>query len=295
MDLSIVIVSWNTRALLQACLASIFQHTAGISYEVIVVDNDSADGSAAMVESEFPQVVLLRNRRNMGFGAANNQAIGVARGQCVLFLNSDTEVSDGAIADLYEELLGDSSCGAAGGLLVYPNGAPQWSYGFAPSFRRMVWITISGLLRIRWKRKPVAVIPDPQDPACQVEYVVGADLMVRKSVLDSVGGFDEHFFAYFEETDLCARIQRQGWTVRYVPHVVIMHHLGGAFKPASERMLFTYYTSFYRYLKKHSGWYLGAKILLVVKLAFNALLKPADTETRLRLQCAWQAGLAYRR
>ena len=292
-DLSVIVVNWNTRELLRACLASVKRHTTGLEYELIVVDNGSSDGSPAMVRAEFPEAVRIENPDNRGFAAANNQGIRAAKGQAVLLLNSDTELTENSLLKLLRFLFSREEIGAAGGLLTYPGGAPQWSYGFEPSLGRMLWITVSGLLGIPWGRKPGAVIPAGVDQPIPVEYVVGADLMVKKSVLDQIGLLDESFFAYFEETDLCRRIRAAGFEVWFTPETAIVHRVGSSFGPESLPRLRIYYTSLFRYLKKHRGGYRAAKLYLLAKFGAHALLSPRDADVRARFAAIRTVGLDY--
>ncbi len=286
-DLSIIIVNWNTKDLLRDCLTSVRQHTTGLEYEIIIVDNDSSDGSPDMVRADFPDATLIANPDNRGFAAANNQAIAVALGRAVILLNSDTELTENSLEVLYRFLNSRDEIGAVGGKLVYPWGAPQWSYGYAPSLCRMLWITVSGLLRIPWGRKPAAVIPAEGEPAHPVEYIVGADLMVRKSVLDQVGLLDESFFAYFEETDLCTRIRQAGYPVWYTPQTRIVHRIGSSFSAQSVDRLTTYYTSLFGYLKKHRrGWRI-TKGYLLAKFGMHALAW--DQEAARRVRSIWRS------
>ena len=293
LQLSVVIVNWNTRELLRACLESIRQHTSGITCKIIVVDNASHDGSSAMVRQQFPDVRLIENTENLGFAAANNQAIRMARGNAVILLNSDTELVENSLRILHDFLFSRDSIGAVGGRLIYPGGAPQWSYGFAPSLGRMLWISLSGFLRIQRGRKPSAVIPAATESAHAVEYIVGADLMVKKSVLDRVGLLDESFFAYFEETDLCARIRRAGYEVWFTPETFIVHRVGSSFGPETLPRLRIYYTSLFRYLNKHRGGYALAKAYLLAKFGVHALFAGQDADCRRRFRAIWLSGLDY--
>lgn len=292
-ELSVIVVNWNTRELLHACLASVKRHTAGVEYELIVVDNGSADGSPAMIREEFPEAALIENKDNRGFAAANNQGIRAAKGRAVLLLNSDTELTDNSLLKLYRFLFSRDEIGGVGGRLVYPGGAPQWSYGFEPSLGRMLWITVSGLLGISWGRKPGAIVPEGVDRPIQVEYVVGADLMVKKSVLDQIGLLDESFFAYFEETDLCRRVRAAGSEVWFTPETTILHRVGSSFGPETLPRLRIYYTSLFRYLNKHRGGYAFAKAYLLAKFGIHALRSRKDADVRTRFRAIWLSGRDY--
>jgi len=292
-DLSVIIVNWNTRELLRTCLASVRKHTAGLEFEMIVVDNGSSDGSPALVRTEFPEAALIENKDNRGFAAANNQGIRAAKGRAVLLLNSDTELIENSLLKLHQFLFSREEIGAVGGLLIYPGGAPQWSYGFEPSLGRMLWITVSGLLRIPWGRKPGAVLPAATEPAHLVEYIVGADLMIKKSVLDKIGLLDESFFAYFEETDLCRRIRAAGSEVWFTPDTSIVHRISSSFGSESQPRLRIYYVSLFRYLRKHRGGSRAAKLYLLAKFGAHALLFPRDADVCARFDAIRTSGLDY--
>ena len=292
-DLSVIVVNWNTRELLRACLTSVQKHTVDLDYELIVVDNGSSDGSPAMVRDEFPDATLIENPDNRGFAAANNQGIRAAKGRAVLLLNSDTELTGNSLLKLHRFLFSRKEIGVAGGLLTHPGGAPQWSYGFEPSLERMLWITVSGLLGISRGRKPGAVIPEGVNRPIPVEYVVGADLMVKKSVLDKVGLLDESFFAYFEETDLCARIRQAGYEVWFTPEASIIHRVGSSFGPEQAGRLRIYYTSLFRYLQKHRGSYRLAKAYLLAKFGVHVFLSRNHAEDRSHFRAIRASGLEY--
>lgn len=292
-DLSVIVVNWNTRELLRACLASVKRHTTGLDYELVVVDNGSSDGSPEMVRAEFPEAVRIENPDNRGFAAANNQGLRAAQGRAVLLLNSDTELIENSLLKLHKFLFSREEIGGVGGRLTYPGGAPQWSYGFEPSLGRMLWITVSGLLGVPWGRKPGAVIPEGVDQPIPVEYVVGADLMVKKSALDQIGLLDESFFAYFEETDLCRRIRAAGFEVWFTPETAIVHRVGSSFGLESLPRLRIYYVSLFRYLRKHRGGHRAAKLYLLAKFGAHALLSRRDADVRARFEAIRTSGLDY--
>ncbi|OQC56584.1 MAG: N-acetylglucosaminyl-diphospho-decaprenol L-rhamnosyltransferase [Verrucomicrobia bacterium ADurb.Bin018] len=217
----------------------------------------------------------------------------MATGRAVLLLNSDTELIENSLLKLYRFLVSREEIGVVGGRLVYAGGAPQWSYGFAPSLGRMLWITISGALWIPWGRRPSAVVPEKVHQPLQVEYIVGADLMVKKSVLDRFGLFDESFFAYSEETDLCTRIRQAGYEVWFTPETSIIHHVEGSFKPGQIDRLRIYYTSLFRYLKKHRGGFRLVKAYLLAKFGVHVLLSRNDEDSRVRFHAIRSSNLEY--
>jgi len=227
-DISIVIVSCNTRELLRACLRSIGDHSDGYTVETIVVESDSQDGTAAMVRASFPAVILLEPGENTGFARGNNLGIKRARGGAVLLLNPDTELTPGALTTLHRALSADPTIGVVGPLLRYPNGTIQ------PSRRRFPTLAtalVESTVVQEWRpnhpalaRYYCADMPDdvPQD----VDWLAGACLLVRREVFAAVGLLDERLFLYAEEPEWCWRVRQAGWRVRFVPEAEIRHHEG---------------------------------------------------------------------
>ncbi len=274
-DLSIIIVSWNVRDLLRACLRSVIRGQASgvrghgsdagdlttdhrpLTIELIVVDNASADGSAEMVAAEFPQARLVANATNWGFTAANNQGLALAHGRYVLFLNPDTEVVGDALATMVAYMDAHPEAGALGPQLRYGDGSLQ------PSRRRFPTLATalfeSTPLAWHWPpaRNPWArryhMADTPDDQTQPVDWVVGAALLVRREVLDQVGGFDEGYFMYSEELDLCRRIKAAGWEVHYFPCARIIHHEGKSSEQVIAARHIHFHTSRVRYFRKFHG------------------------------------------
>lgn len=297
-ELSVVLVNTNNGNVIRPCLDSVFRHTSGLDYEVIVVDNGSTDGSLEMLKKEYARRIrLIENGANRGFSKANNRGMEAAEGRAVILLNSDTELRDNALKQLYDFLFSRDNIGACGGTLIYPGGAPQFSYGYYPSFPRMLWITISGLLHLRFGRRERAVIPGPNERPKRVEYICGADLMMKKSVLDEVGLLDEQFFVYCEETDLCQRITKAGYEIWFLPEVKIVHHIEGSFRERKRMREIIYYTSMFKYLKKHYGYYLPAKYYMMAQFKAHQWLAKAGSEewedAKFRYEVIRDSGLAY--
>jgi GT2 family glycosyltransferase len=297
-DLSIIIVNTNNKPVIGVCLDSIFKHTRDLDYEVVVADNGSTDGSLEMLKSEYAsRIRLVENGANLGFSKANNRGMEAAEGRAVILLNSDTELRDNAMKTLYDYLFSSGKMGACGGTLIYPGGQPQWSYGCYPSFPRMLWITLSGLLHIRAGRRERAVIPTGRESPMPVEYICGADLMMKRSVLDRVGLLDERFFVYCEETDLCRRITQAGHEIWYRPDVRIVHHIEGSFRERKKMREIIYYTSLFKYLVKHYGYYRPAKYYMMAQFKAHQLLSRPGSErhedARFRFEAIRESTLEY--
>lgn len=219
--LSIVIVNWNTRRLLSNLLTSVFKYAPRVDFDVIVVDNASADDSQAMVAADFPNVKLLVNPSNLGFATAVNRGIRESSAQYVLLLNSDLLVLEGAIDAQLAFMEANPSTAICGGLLLNGDGNPDNAYGRFPSAR-----TVLAELLPYSVGKPNRISCDPamdQAHAMTVDLVSGADLMARRAALDAIGLLDEQFFMYFEDADWCFRAKQLGWKVCYVPSVRYIH------------------------------------------------------------------------
>lgn len=219
-ELSVIIVNRNGGDRLEECLASVEKDGAGKDWEVLVVDNASTDGSPNIVARRFPSVKFVRNSENLGFAKANNQGLGLSRGEFVLFLNPDAVANPGSLSLLLEELRRDPGLGAVGPALFFDENAYQVSFGGKVTFfREMARKSVlnawrKGRLRRLRRRRPVA-------------WVSGACLMAGRRILQSIGGFDEKFFLYFEDIDLCYRIRTQGLRVIFLPEAQVFH-AGGA-------------------------------------------------------------------
>ena len=274
MNLSIIIVSWNTRQLLEQCLASIFAHPPDGDFEVLVVDNHSDDGSAGMVKARFPQVQLIENQANTGFARGNNQAIRRSRGEYILLLNPDTVVKPGALRELAAYLDEHPTAGAAGPRLFNPDGSLQASCSPAPSLSRE-FLRMFHLPGIRPDGTYAMDGWDVHTPR-NVDILVGACLLLRRSVLDQVGLLDETYFIYSEEVDLCKRVQQAGWRLVWVPQAQVVHYGGQSTQQVAVEMFLRLYQSKVIYFRKHHGWAsaLAYKLLLIAASMVRILLTP---------------------
>ena len=227
-DVSVVIVSFNTRDLLRECLNTLAAEAGGVRYEAIVVDNASRDGSADLIEAEFPAARLIRSPVNLGFAAANNRGFAIAQGRYVVLLNSDAFPRPGALPKALACMDANPNIGLGGARLVGRDDAWQPSARLFPSPLND-FLSLSGLSvrfpRSRFFGRVDRTWADPGEPA-DVDWVPGAFSIIRRDVLEQVGSFDEAFFLYYEEVDLCRRIKAAGYKVCYWPDVVVVH-LGG--------------------------------------------------------------------
>jgi len=227
-DISIVIVSRNTRDLLRVCLQSIRDHADGLLVETIVVDSDSRDGAAEMVRASFPDVIVLEPGENTGFSRGNNLGIRQASGDAVLLLNPDTELTAGALRAMRDALHADPKVGVVGPLLRYPDGSVQSSRRRFPTLATA--LVESTVLQEWWPNHPTlarySMDDVPSDRPHDVDWLVGACLFVRREVFADAGLLDERLFLYSEEPEWCWRVRRAGWRVRYVPTAEVWHHEG---------------------------------------------------------------------
>ena len=262
-DLTAVVVSWNTREHLARSLAALEGAADGLRVETIVVDNGSSDGSQAMVAEKFPRVRLLQSASNLGFGGASNVGAAAGTGRAILLLNSDCELAPGALATLLGALDADATLGAVFARLVNADGTLQpsvhdalptpWSQAgdvlFASSLKYALYRAPAlkpALLRGTLRRHAAAH---------DVAWGGAACLLVRRKAFDAVEGFDERFFMYMEDVDLCARLGAAGFRLRYVPEAVAVHHWGASTARSPARMLRHAYLSRVAYFDKHfPGW-----------------------------------------
>jgi GT2 family glycosyltransferase len=236
MNVSIVIVNYNTKELTLNCLTSIVSKTTGLKYEIIVVDNASTDSSCEEIKQNFSETILIENNDNLGFARANNIATRVSNGKYVFFLNSDTVLLNNAIKiffDFMESQQGnDFAC--CGGNLFEENMEPQLPFGNFPSLRQIFFEQFF-LYRIfpkLYANIPNLGVKEVVSELKEVPYVSGADLFIRKEVLDIVGNFDERFFLYYEDTDLGYRLKQAGHKSAIIPDAKIIHLVGGSSKPS---------------------------------------------------------------
>jgi GT2 family glycosyltransferase len=254
---SVVILSWNTRDLLSQTLTSLYQQTHGVTFETIVVENGSSDGTREMIRQDWSQVRLVDLPENLGFAIGNNRAFERARGRYVLLLNSDTIVLPSTVPGLATFLDRHSRAACVGARLRNSDGTLQRSMGSFPGLVED-FLIYTELWRLPVLRAFLAR-RDPwwgdHDRALEIDWVKGACLMVRKTVIDQVGGFDDDHFLYAEEIDWCYRMRKAGWRVFFTPDAEVIH-LGGrsAVQLGSERVVLLYESRYWFYRKHYSTW-----------------------------------------
>lgn len=253
MDISIIIVNWNTKDLLAACLRSIQNQSLDYTYEIIVVDNGSEDGSQLIVSQEFPTVTLVENKLNLGFGKANNIGLQSAKGRYICFVNSDIEMVDGCLQILTQYMDDNHSVGISGPQILYPDLSIQDSCRKFPS----LWRSFCTAFKLDRIFPTYALLSGEHmfyfshAEEIKPDYLAGCLLMVRKTALDEVGAFDERFFIYAEEVDLAKRFWDSGWELAFVPQAKAVHHHAGSSSRDPLRFLLAQQKSGFQYWLKH--------------------------------------------
>lgn len=276
MDLSIVIVNWNTQRLLWDCLASIFEKQWASSLEVIVVDNASSDGSLEMVKHNFAQVQVIANAENVGFARANNQGFKIASGRYVLLLNSDTVVLTGSLDALVKFMDEHPDAGMVGSKVLNPDRSLQRSCWRGYPSLKMAVIDAFYLWRLLpdhpWVRS--MEIPERElDRTLQVDHVLGASMMVRREIIEQIGGMAENIFLFLEETEWCFRFQKHGWKVYFFPGAEIIHFGQQSVHKNPERTLPEKYRNFMWFYRNFMNPSAIQKALLKVTFALAGLIR----------------------
>lgn len=269
MKLSIIIVSWNVAKDLSNCLKSIGECPPSCEFEIIVVDNASTDDTVDVIKKNFPDVLAITNDKNLGFAAANNQGIAKAEGEYVLLLNPDTIVHSVALDTLVMFMDDNADVGICGPKLSNDDGSIQRSVRRFPSFlgalHRHTAFKFVGIFKKEYKKWLMKDFRYNEQR--DVEQLIGAAMMIRRSVLDEVGVMDENFFMYYEEVDLCYRVKKAGYRITFTPATDITH-LGGQSSgqiPVEKRLMAM--TSLLKFFRKHRN---GLSTFL-----FSCIFKPA--------------------
>lgn len=270
MNLSIIIVNWNTREYLLNCIDSIFENFIALpqtQFEIFVVDNASKDGSADAVRQKFSSVNVLQMQTNIGFARANNTAARVAQGDFLLFVNPDTIVSPSSISKLVDFLSIHLSTGAVGPRILNPDRSIQISIWPKPTLLREFWrlLHLDRLYPVSQypKSKIFSKVPQP------VDVMMGAFFIIRRSIFEELDGFDEQFFIYSEEVDLFVRMADLNWSLYLIPDAIVTHFKGRSTRQLSEEMFIELYRNKLRYINKHFGdlqFSMYKRFLLIVSI-----------------------------
>ena len=225
-NVSIIIITWKMRDLLQKCLSSIYEYTKGISFELIVIDNFSNDGTIGMIEQNFPDIKLIKNKENKGVAPARNLGMKIAQGKYILILDADMELIEDSVSKLYAFMQSNESCGISGAMLNDSDGNLQWSCKQYPTFLALVFRRLEKFTFIRNSRTLIQhTLSDwAHDEAKAVHYVIGACQFISRSLVEQIGYYDDKIFYGPEDIDYCLRAWHAGWEVWYYPFTKIFHH-----------------------------------------------------------------------
>lgn len=272
MDLSIIIVSWRVKELLEQCLASIFRQSFDFSYEVIVIDNNSGDGTVEMVEADFSQVQLVKSQINLGFARANNLGLKRAVGRYLLLLNPDTRLLDNSLNQAVKFMSDHKNCGVLGAKLLNPD------FSLQPSVRRFPRLIDHCLMMFKLHH----LIPLNRYLASDFDYqkqqtvdqVMGAFFMISRNLLEKIGWLDEGYYLWFEEVDYCQRARQASFIVNYFPEIKVIHYGGQSFNQVwGFKNHWRFSLSRFRYFKKYHSLlaYMLILVLTPVSLALSLL------------------------
>lgn len=287
MDLSVIIVSYNTKQKLEQCLRSVFASRCNFSYEVWVVDNASSDGSGKMVREEFPQARLIVNQENLGYAKANNIVLRPAspsgrqaEGKYLLLLNSDVEVAQDTFDKMLVFMDNNEEVGIAGCRVVKDDGKLDLACRRSFPNPRAAFYRITGLSFLFPKSRLASynLTYLPEDRILEVDSVMGAFLMIRKAVVEKIGLLDEDFFMYGEDLDWCFRTKAAGFKVMYVPLTTVIHHKGSSSRQAPGKALYEFHRAmqvFYdKHYRSHNSMFLNllVKTTIWLRYAFKFLV-----------------------
>jgi len=272
LDLSISIVNFNTKELLRGCLNSIKNTIKGLNYEIIVVDNNSVDGSVEMLKNEFAHVKLIVNQDNLGASIAKNQSFKVARGKYVLVLDSDIEILPDAVNKLFDYMQAHENTGIASARVLFANLRPQHSCNKSVPNLLSVFMNkffLFAALRYRFYKSKLGSVylkarfNKPEE----FSWLGGMCFLTRLELIKQLGGIDEGYFIYYDDTDFCLRAKQAGWKVMYLPFSLAIHHMGAGVRQANFSLYSKIFESELHFFKKHYGKFKQKIFLCFVQLA----------------------------
>jgi len=272
MDISISVVSYNTKELLARCIKSIYKQTKGLKFEVIVVDNGSKDETVDFIKSEFPKLKLIANRKNLFFTKANNQALKIAKGKYFLILNSDTYFVDNSIKKIFDYMEKNKTVGAVEGLEIYEDGTlvPNGSKFSTPLLDFYELSFIGKRFKNRKMIDEYRIANKRRDETFDIDVGCDAFLMVRKEIMDKLNGYDDHFLLYYTENDLCLRIKNLGYKIVHLGNAKVIHTVSASVKKLGFKKMDIYYQDMLWYYRKHG--YIGTGTLLYVLLKLEEVI-----------------------
>jgi GT2 family glycosyltransferase len=275
MDISIVIVTWNSEKFISPCLESIFNSSPNLDFEVLVVDNNSSDNTLPLVKDNFPTVKIIENPENLGYAKANNQGINESKGEYVLLLNPDTQLFPETLRLLFDFMEKNQKAGAVGPQMLNFDQTIQSSCREFPTFW-ILFCEFGFLARIfpqsrlfgKWRMGYF----DHQKER-EVDQPMGSALFLRKEALNQVGLLDESFPIFFNDVDLCFRLKKSGWEIRFYPEAKVSHFRGASTKEVKPKMIWASHLAFYRFLKKYrKNWFDRFLLAFFLPLLFGGSL-----------------------
>jgi hypothetical protein len=285
MDLSAVVVSYNSRDHLPGSLGALAASTAGTAAEIVVVDNDSRDGTPDLVRERFPAVSLIRNGANLGYARAVNQGIAATTGRHVLVLNPDCEMKPGALASLARFLDGAPKAAIAAPRILNPDGTLEFSARSFPGPLTFLFNRYSLLTRL-FPHNPFSrgyLLTDWDHASVrEVDWVSGACMLVRREAIATVGGMDEAFFMFNEDVDWCRRMKLAGHAVCYVPDAVVVHHIGASRRRVAPRVILERHRGMIHYFHKHHPMNPVVRMMADMLILLRAGLMIAANALKLR-------------
>ncbi len=271
--LSIIIVNYNTYNLTKQTIDSILDKEYSFSYEIILIDNASIDGSIEMLEQDLKvfedKVHILINSTNLGFAKANNQGIRAAKGEYILLLNSDTFILEGCLQEALSKVTSDRQIGALGGKVMLPDGSLDHACkrGF-PTPKAALYYFLKLDRKAPLKYGQYDALHLGEDESGEVDVLMGAFMLMPKKVLHEVGLLDEAFFMYGEDIDLCYRIKGAGYKVFYYPQAKLIHYKGGSSKKKRHKVIYDFHEAMWLFYKKH---YFRKYSFLITALAYSGI------------------------
>ena len=269
MDVSFIIVNWNTKDLLLNCISSIYQTVRGPAFEIWLVDNASSDESIVAAKSAYPAINIIENEENLGFAAANNLALRRMNGRYALLLNTDTSLTENAARELYEFMEATPKAAIACGQLLNLDGSKQNSIANPPSLLSL--LSNETILRLLLPKKFPSKRKQYTAPI-EINSCVGACMIVRKEAIDKAGYFDERFFFFLEETDWALRMKRGGWKLYFIPTAGIFHAQGQSVGSGVEARIMFYRSRYIFFKKWNPNLYPIICFAVLSRLIINALL-----------------------
>lgn len=296
MDVAVIIVSWNVRDYVVACLQSVYQEltSAGIKGGVWLVDNDSTDGTIPLVRDLFPQTHIIENDRNVGFARANNQGIEAAKAyepETYFLLNPDTKLISGSLAKLLKAIRTLPDAGMVGARLVYGNGRFQHSAFCFPGIAQLTFDLFpmpARLYESRWNGRYPRSLYEPKNPPFPVDHPLGATMLVRADVAENTKGMDESFHMYCEEIDWCWRIHQAGWKIYTVPAAEIIHYGGESSKQVPAQSIINLWRSRIQLYQRHHS---PLRFKLAKKLVKLGLSRKAEHAQNPHVQEAYYEAI----